>query len=58
MNHRTLTLLSGTLLLTATPFLLSLPALVPGADGIVPFLAGVASLYLGLQFYCGELSDV
>ena len=57
MKNRTLSLALALVLLAATPLFLSLPALVPGIDGLFPFLAGVASFYLGLQLYCGELSE-
>jgi hypothetical protein len=56
MNSRSLTLVLALVLLAATPFILSLPALLTGIDGLYGFLGGVASFYLGLQLYCGELS--
>jgi hypothetical protein len=57
MTNRPLTLIVAIILLAATPLILSLPVLAPDIDGLFPFLAGVASFYLGLQLYCGELSN-
>jgi hypothetical protein len=56
--NRLRNLLIAAILLTATPVVLTGPAFLAGIDTIVPFLAGVACLFLGLQFYCGELADV
>ncbi len=56
--NRLRNLIAATILLAAAPFCLSLPAIVPGVDALVPFLGGVACLYLGLQFYCGDLAEV
>jgi hypothetical protein len=57
MTERPLTLILALILLAATPLILSLPAILPGIDGLIAFLAGVASFYIGLQLYCGELAD-
>jgi hypothetical protein len=57
VNYRAVSLALGLVLLIATPVFLSLPALLPGIDGLAAFLAGVASFYLGLQLYRGELSE-
>lgn len=58
MDHRFFRQTSAAVLLAATPALLTLPALLPGIDPIVPFLAAVASFYLGLQFSWGDLADL
>ena len=55
--NRTLSLAVATVLLAAFPAFLALPALVPGIDSLVGLLAGIASLYLGLQLWCGEPAD-
>lgn len=58
MSRRNQTLATGALLLAATPLLLSLPALTPGIDGLLPFLGGIATGFLGHQFICGDLAEV
>lgn len=58
MTNRQRNLALATILLAATPLLLSLPAVLPGIDTIVPFLAGVTSLYLGMHLWWGDLADV
>ncbi len=57
MNRRLRSTATAIVFLAAAPVLLTLPAVVAGIDGLVPFLAAVASLYLGLQFACGDLTE-
>ena len=57
MNRRLRSTATAIVLLAAAPVLLTLPAVVAGIDGLVPFLAAVASFNLGLQFACGDLTE-
>ena len=57
MNRRLRSTATAIVFLAAAPVLLTLPAVVAGIDGLVPFLAAVASFYLGLQFACGDLTE-
>jgi hypothetical protein len=58
MTNRQRNLILATILLASTPFLLSLPAFLPGIDALLPLLAGVASAYLGLHLGWGDLADL